>query len=204
MKQLTLNQPLILIVIGLPGAGKSFFARQFAETFGVACVSEDYLRSALFSSPQFSREENTIIENLQQYMLAEMVKTKRSFLLDGGCETRAQRLWVEKLAHQNGYNTLNIWVQTDEATAKLRATKRGKKPEDLTSPSLSADQFQQLSKRFALTARETYLVISGKHPYSTQARTVLRKLAAPRRQAAEQAHKKATVGPRKTSGIIVN
>lgn len=205
MKQLTLNRPLILIIIGLPGAGKSFFARQFAETFGVACISENYVRSTLFSAPQFSREENAIIENLQQYMLGELVKTKRTFLLDGGCETRAQRLWVEKLAQQNGYDTLNIWVQTDEATAKLRATKRGnKKPEDLNSHSLSADQFQQFSKRFALTTRETYIVISGKHTYNTQARTVLRKLATPHRQAAEQAHKKAVVVPRKSPGIIVN
>ena len=47
MKSLSLAKPLVLVVIGLPGAGKSFFARQFSETFGAPMVSGDRIRHVL-------------------------------------------------------------------------------------------------------------------------------------------------------------
>lgn len=184
MKTLSLHRPLIVMVAGLPGAGKSFFAKQFAEMFNVPCVRYDKVRSDLFGKPQFTTDENDIVGRIAYYMIGELTKTGRSFLVDGGCDTRAARLQLEQVAKLKGYGTLVIWVQTDPATARSRAQKRNpKKPDDAENVSLTATQFDDFSKRFAVPTKEEHVVISGRHAYSTQARTVLKKLAAPHTEA---------------------
>lgn len=178
MKALSLQRPLIIMVTGLPGSGKSFFAKQFAETFGAACVRSDKIRSDLFGNPQFTVDENEIVGRVADYMVAELAKTGRSFLVDGICNTRAARLQIEQLAKANSYRTLVIWVQTDPSTAKVRSLKRNHKlPGNSENSNLTAEQFEDFSKRFAPPLKEDYVVISGRHAYSTQARTVLKKLA---------------------------
>lgn len=193
MKKLSLTRPLVLMVVGLPGAGKSFFAKQFSETFGVAHACSDRIRHELFAQPQFTQDENIIVERIQTYFVDELAKTGRSFLIDGSCNAAAERRRLCELAKVNGYSTLVIWVQTDPATAKARSLRRSaSKPDDQYNCGLSAQQYDTLAKRFTPPTNEDYVVISGKHTYSTQARMVLRKLAAPRAEAAEQAHKQKT------------
>ena len=54
MEALTLSSPMIIEVVGLPGSGKSFFANQFANTFGAALVSQDKIRWTLFAHHTYS------------------------------------------------------------------------------------------------------------------------------------------------------
>lgn len=189
MKNLSLPKPLILVLVGLPGAGKSFFARQFAEMFGSPLVSFDRIRYELFAEPQNSAEEHTIIGRLAEYQIAELIKTHRSFLVDGGYNAAAARQALATYAKKHGYGVLVIWVQTDDQTAQLRSMKRNpRKLDDQFSPSLDNQTFLSLSKRLTAPSREEYVVISGKHTFSTQAKMVLRKLATPHVSEAQTAH----------------
>jgi len=81
--------------------------------------------------------------------------------------------------------------QTDEQTASARSLARNNKREgDKYNTALSASQFKQLTSSFNPPVKtEDYVVISGKHTYTTQAKMVLRKLAKPHTQKAESAHK---------------
>jgi predicted kinase len=173
-----------MMVAGLPGAGKSFFARQFAETFGTACIRSDIIRAELFGQPQYTSDENEIVARMVEYVASQLARTGRSFMIDGNCNTAAARAHIEQLAKASGYKTLVVWVQTDPAMAKMRSLRRNpKKVDDLYNPSLTDTQFKVFSQRFASPAKEQYVVISGMHAYSTQARTVLKKLAAPHTEA---------------------
>jgi len=165
-------------MIGRPGAGKSFFARQFAETFNAPLVSYDRLRYELFSKPSFSAEEQAIIERLAQLQTNELLKTRSTFIIDGGHDTKASRVKLSTLARQKDYDTLLIWVQTDEPTSKQRSLKRKvAKGEDNLNAPLTEEQYTTMSRRLTDPTSEPHVVISGKHTYTTQARTVLRRLA---------------------------
>ncbi len=189
MKTLAFAKPLVLVLVGLPGSGKSFFARQFSEMFGAPLVSYDRLCYELFAAPLFSSEERDIIQRLAHNQIGELLKTKRSFLVDGGSSTRTERQTISLLAKAHGYDVLHIWVQTDDTTAKLRSLRRNpRRLDDQYSPQLTEEQFSSLSKRHTPPNREDHVVISGKHAFSTQAKTVLRRLSAPHIQEAEAAH----------------
>jgi predicted kinase len=182
MKSLSLDRPLVIMMIGRPGAGKSFFARQFSATFGAPLVSFDRLRFELFTQPTYSVDEQDILERIALYQIEELLKTNKTFIVDGGCNTKAARMYITKVAKMGGYNTLAIWTQTDDLTCKIRATKRSpRRADDAYNISLTPEQFVTLSRRVAPpTAIEPHIVISGKHTYTAQARAVLKRLVEPR------------------------
>lgn len=184
MKSLSLSRPLIIMVIGIPGSGKSFFARQFAETFAAPLVSVDFLRHTLVPNSSYSQEEDEVIGELTDAQLVELVKTSKSIVVDGGANSLVGRRSVTNLAKKHNYGTLLIWVQTDAPTAELRSLKRSnrRKGDELNSP-MSDEAFARNIKAFEQPSRhENYVVISGKHTFATQVRVVLKKIVAPRDQ----------------------
>lgn len=207
MKSLSLPKPLIIILVGLPGAGKSFFARQFSETFGAPIVSYDRLRYELFTEPKYSKDEQDILSRVANYQLGEILKTKQTCILDGEGSARVDRMRIAKLAREAGYGTLIVWVQTDETTAKQRVTRRLKqKQEDKYSNTLTPEQYDTFVKRFTPPNHsEPYLVISGKHTYAAQVRVILKKLAQPRQTTTETIippERKASTQSRRQNVII--
>ena len=184
MKSLSLSRPLIIMMVGLPGAGKSFFARKFSDTFNAPLISADFLRTEIIGSPTYSKEEDRLIDRLINNQAHELVKTGKSFIVDGSCNPRANRQEYERLARAKGYGTLIIWVQTDGPTCRARATRRNPAREgDILNISLSNEAFEALVKRFSAPhASEPSMVISGKHTFATQLRVVLKKLSPPARE----------------------
>lgn len=178
MKSLSLSRPLVLMMLGIPGSGKSFFAGQFSETFGAPLLSVDRLRRQIIPEPRYSKEEDALLWDIILSETQELLKTKKTFIIDGGTHTKVARAAVSRLAKAAGYDTLLIWVQTDEVTAKTRATKQQRTSHLVTPlPPLSPEIFTARIKRFSKPSPlEKQVVISGKHTYATQAKVVLRKL----------------------------
>lgn len=168
MKSLSLSKPHLIIMVGVPGSGKTFFAEKFAETFRAPYISFEKIASYL-------PENYKAAEEIAQYQLDELLKTSQSLIVDGTGDSRTSRAELARKARTAGYEALLIWVQTDPATAKSRALKQykeaGKNPDD----------YEKALKCFTPpSAIEKPVVLSGKHTYATQAKVVLKKLTGPR------------------------
>ena len=172
-----ISKPIVVQVIGPAGAGKSFFARRFAKTFGAPIISRDHLRWTLFAHHTYNEDEESMISQIAEVMTDEIFKTKKLFILDGGYNRRPERNAIRDKAHKHGYQIFTILVQTDEPTAQHRAKHRGTSADDRYNQSLSSEQYAlQLKTYQPPVVDKNTVVISGKHTYSTQARTVLKKL----------------------------
>ena len=199
MKSLSLSRPLIIMMVGFPGAGKSFFASQFADTFNAPRISIDRMRSDIFTNPTYSKDEDDLIKRLTDVQVQELLKTGKSFIIDGGCNPKIVRQEYERMAKSKGYGTLVIWVQTDGPTCKIRATRRNPaaRPGDKYNPPMNEATLSTIAKRLTPpTLSENSMVISGKHTYPTQLRVVLKKLAPARDTVELNSHAtQATQGP---------
>lgn len=170
MKSLSLSRPHLIIMVGVPGSGKSFFAEKFAATFHAPHINRDKITSIV--------GDKKTADYLFSLQLKELLKTHQSIIIEGPTFTRTERSALAKVASDAGYETLFLWVQTDPATAKARSTKTNK--ETLRTP-LTSEQHDTLVKRFSPPhPLEKPVVISGKHTYATQVKVVLKKLSAPR------------------------
>jgi predicted kinase len=169
MKSLSLSQPHLLIMVGLPGSGKSFFAEKFSEMFRAPYVNYDKIAEI--------SKDNDLSAKYMAHFLHELFKTGHTIIVDGLADTRTQRAELKHLAHTAGYKPLYIWVQTDEATAKARKLKA------LKGDRHGAEyEYDKLASSFAVpvATERPFVVISGKHTYATQAKAVLKNLATPR------------------------
>jgi predicted kinase len=176
MKSLSLSQPHVIIMVGVPGSGKSFFAEKFAETFRAPYVNFDKIAS-------IAGLESA--DDLMHYQLNELFKTNQSIIIDGASDTKTERLELAHKARTCGYEPLLVWVQIDPASAEQRSTRRTK---DRHTPRLTIEEYEWRLKQFtAPSAIEKPIVISGKHTYATQVKVVLKKLSAPRARISTQA-----------------
>ena len=186
MKSLSLTTPHVIVMVGLPGSGKSFFAEHFSETFSAPLVSWNRIRDELFNEPTYSRDEDAIIARVASHMLSELLKTPSTILLESDTSTQASRLALARAVRQAGHRPLFVWVQTDAAAAQSRASKKG----------MPSDAYQAAVKRFTpLKESDPFVVISGKHTYASQLKIVLRRLSDERAVAANQPARMAKVFP---------
>lgn len=178
MKQMQLTPPLLIITMGYPGAGKTFFARQFADQFELPRISEDVIRYELFEKPLFSTDEADIIERIMHYTLEQLLTTKQTIVFEGMNLTLADRTKIYSLAQKNGYRTLTIWVQTDITTAAKRSAKRDRRNLDSKySFDIEKHTFAYLKDRLERPIdKETAVIISGKHAFKSQSLTILKKV----------------------------
>ena len=170
MKPLTSATPHVIIMVGIPGAGKSAFAEHFAKTFQAPIVHYGQLLTA-------TRNDNDAADAVAALLLDELLKTKGTLIYDGPTDTKASRFDIVRLVESQGYKSLLVWVQTESIEAKRRATRKR-----ADEPSLTPDEFDTAIKRFSPpTAAENPVVISGKHTYASQLKIVLKRLAGTQR-----------------------
>lgn len=175
MKELQTSKPLILGIIGLPGAGKTHFAREFSEMFGAPVVEMDVLRQLVFGDRNTSKDDEDGLKRLYWHLATEQAKSKHTFILDGNLSSYGTRSEARTMAKKAGYEILWIWVQTSELVARDRSTraKRGG-----TNTIMSQQAFDNAVKSFELPRNvEPHVVTSGQRTFSSQVRPILARLA---------------------------
>ena len=163
------KKPHLIILVGIPGSGKSFFAENFAKSFKSPIINSETIRSQLSKKPTYSNDEDAIVKNLTLLFLGEALKTNRTVIYRGKTDTKANRSTITKMCRDMGYDTFLVWVQTDIESSKKRYLKC------IGDNSTKAiDRFDNLVKKFEPPrSNEKPIVISGKHDYESQLKIVL-------------------------------
>ena len=179
MKSLRLSRPHAIMMVGLPGSGKTFFASQFAKTFNAPYIDslaiEQYTRDALSAGQVI-----TLVMN-------EIAKTGQTFVFEGNADTRARRTEFARWARSNGYQPLFIWTQVDAVTSRDRTAK---------AKTMTQEEYAAAVRSFSPPhATERPVVISGKHTYATQAKVVLHHLSKEARPSADTSEQPTAASP---------
>lgn len=164
MKSLSLNQPHAIVMVGIPGSGKSTFAEKFSHTFNAPFVDIDQI---VPRARDISAADELLLLQIQ-----EILRTKSSIVVEADASSRVRRTELAKFFRENNYEPLFVWVQTDPETAKQRSAKQKK---------IHPDNFAVALKQFSPPhPAEKALVISGKHTYASQAKIILKRLSVER------------------------
>lgn len=110
---------MIILVMGLPGSGKSHFASRFAALIGAEYISSDRIRATLFSSTSYSRKEKLMVYEGMLDQAARAAEQGRDVVLDSTFYTReVRKRFLEAL--QIRHDLAFIEVVADEGLIKER------------------------------------------------------------------------------------
>ena len=178
MAKLVPAKPFLLMFYGFPGAGKTYFARQFCENVQAAHIQSDRIRGELFEQPRYDKQENDVVTQLMDYMTEEFLAAGLSVAYDANAMRLTQRHALRELARKHRAQPLLVWFQMDPETAFYRNSKRDRRRAD----DKYAAQWDRQSYGKMITGmqnpanNEDYVVVSGKHLYNMQQSAVANKM----------------------------
>lgn len=173
------DKPVLILMYGLPGSGKTHFARQFCEVFQAAHLEHDRIRFELFDQPRYTKQENSALTRIMEYMTNEFLTAGISVIYDLNAMRVSQRRSLRELARQKNAATLLIWFQIDADTSFIRNERRDRrKNDDRYAVGYSVEAFKQVAAYMQHPEpTEDFVVVSGKHTYSAQQSAVFKKLS---------------------------
>ncbi len=177
MRKIKLRGPTLIYFYGMPGAGKSYLARNIAENYGLAVVSSNKIRNILFENPVYDKTENNMVEKIMIDQTEQFLKNDIGVVYDISASRILQRRALRELTRKLKIKDLLIWIQIDQDTAYARSTNRDhRKPDDKYNKNLSLDSFNAQLRQMQNPIDEAGIVVSGKHIYSTQNIAIQKKL----------------------------
>lgn len=178
MAKIAPTQPLLVLLYGFPGAGKTYFARQFCERIQAAHIQGDRIRSELFEHPRYDQQENDAIVQLMNYMAGEFLNAGISVIYDTNAARHAQRHMLREIARKARAQPLLVWLQMDTDSAFYRSSKRDhRRIDDKFAADVDRSSFDTLIGRMQNPMpSEEYVVVSGKHTFNAQYTSVVRRL----------------------------
>ncbi len=178
MNKVVPTKPLLIMLYGYPGSGKSYVARQLSNHLQAAHVQGDRIRFELFEQPRFDKQENAVVTQLMDYMTEEFLNSGISVIYDTNALRAAQRHNLRDVARRAHGQSLIIWVQIDNESAFYRTQKRDRrKADDKYAPTIDRPTFDSVTSHMQNPSTiEDYVVISGKHVFTTQLSAIMKKL----------------------------
>jgi predicted kinase len=177
MNKVELAKPVIICLYGFPGAGKSYVSRNLASVLQLAHVNAERIRAELFDTPHYDAQENAIVNHLMDYMAEEFLNAGVSVIYDTNAMRLAQRRRLRELARTHKAQYLLIWLQIDQDSAFYRTQNRDRRTsDDKFSLPAGQDFFNSHLNGMQNPQGEDYLVISGKHTFTTQKGAVINRL----------------------------
>ena len=110
---------MVIMVIGLPGSGKSFFASRLAELLHADYISSDKLRVDMLSKRSYSNQEKELIYDEMLKQMEYSIQRQRNVVLDATFYTsRLREKCKEKVNDSVALAVIEVWAS--EAAIKNR------------------------------------------------------------------------------------
>lgn len=177
MPKIIPNKPTLICLYGFPGSGKSYVARNLADEIQLAHVNSDRIRSELFQEPRYDTQENAIVAHLMDYMSEEFLNAGVSIVYDTNALRVSQRRRLREMARKHNAAYLLIWIQIDLDTAFGRTQQRDRRTsDDKYAEPQTRSTFDRQASGMQNPEGEEYIVISGKHTFSTQKNAIINRM----------------------------
>ena len=116
--------PALVVLSGLPGSGKTTFARRLREAVSIGVIESDAVRAALFASPRYTKAESGAVFEAIHGAAAELLRRGFSTLIDATNLIEAERAIMYRVAADAGGRLVVVRVTAPVELIRARLAAR--------------------------------------------------------------------------------
>jgi predicted kinase len=126
------GKPALILVMGLPGVGKSHCARLLCGRLGAAHVASDELRSRLFIAPSYADEENRAVFAAATALVDGLLEEGHRVVVDATNLIARNRAGTVAAARRRGIPVtyVRVTASDDDARGRLASRRVARAPGD--------------------------------------------------------------------------
>lgn len=167
--------PVVVALMGLPGAGKSTLARGLRDALGWTVVDRDALRAGLFPQARGTAEEKEAANRAVFAAISECLQRGQSCLVDGmSFAARVQREELRRLAHDAKARCWMLWLDCPMEIAAARVAAQTGHPAVDRAPAL----VREVAARFDSATEPGSIRLDANWPADVVLGTALKALKA--------------------------
>lgn len=148
-----MTQPLLVVFLGFPGSGKTYFATRLATTITAVTFNSDAFRLAMFKThghiEKIRLTDNgrlyTDVFGAMDYATRQSLLAGHSVVYDAQQTKRSNRKAIEKIAADTNAVPILVWIKTAKDIALRRGQEREARDD---SHQYSQEKMEMLINRF--------------------------------------------------------
>lgn len=121
---LPVARPVLVVISGLPGTGKSYFSKKLAGRWPFLIVESDALRRVLFRLPSFSAEESLRLFAAIHLLVKDYLAQRISIIMDATNLLERHREILYSIAERQGAKLIVVRVKAPEELVRQRLEAR--------------------------------------------------------------------------------
>ncbi len=173
----TTASPVLVVVSGLPGTGKSYLAHRIAERMPSVIVESDMVRRTLFPVPSYSGLESMWVHRVAHAIIASLLATGHRVIYDATNLVEWHRQKVYYIAEQQGAKLVIVRTVAPEDIVRIRLQRRRESPDPDDLSDAGWEVYEHLKKR-AEPIRRSHLVVHTDGDLSSALSKIVRAMRA--------------------------
>lgn len=116
--------PILVILSGLPGSGKTTLAARLGKVLDAVVVESDLVRKVIFPKPTYSAEENRFVHAVARALMRYYLRTGHSVIADATNLAEWHRQMLRRLANLARAQAIVVQTSAPEEVIAARLHRR--------------------------------------------------------------------------------